>query len=119
MATYRGRRHAGAVFASVGLVIAVVGTLLVAGGSPADACDPPYIVDEETGEFDQEAWDAGVEECAEWVREMEGGTARRAATLIGVGALTAGAAAVWWWRRRRSASSQEPGDPSARSAPRG
>jgi hypothetical protein len=40
--------------------------------SAAVACDPPYIVDEETGEVDEAAWDAGVEECARWVEEMEG-----------------------------------------------
>jgi hypothetical protein len=57
---------------TVAVVVLAFPVLAATWITAAVACDPPYIVDEETGEFDQAAWDAGVEECARWVEEMEG-----------------------------------------------
>jgi hypothetical protein len=93
--------RAGTVGSAAVLVLAVVAALLLVGGSPAAACDPPYIVDEVTGEVDEEAWEAGVEDCAEWVREMEGGTAHRDATILAVVGAAGVAGTVVWLRRRR------------------
>jgi hypothetical protein len=86
-----------------GLAVAwvVAAVLILVWSSQAIACDPPYIVDEETGEFDQAAWDAGVEECARWVEEMEGSpSAADLAAQITTGVVAVGLA-VWWRPRRR------------------
>jgi hypothetical protein len=75
--------------------------LVLAWASPVMACDPPDLVDEETGEFDQAAWDAGVEECARWVEEMEGTpSAADLAAQVLTGVVATGLA-VWWRPKRR------------------
>jgi hypothetical protein len=96
--------------------LSVAGTVAVAGivamavavstALPSWACDPPYVVDEETGEFDQEAWDRGVAECADWVDEMEGRpSAADLAVQLAAGGIIVGFAL--WARPRRS----EPREP--------
>jgi hypothetical protein len=97
-ASFAAASFAAASFAAASFAAAL---LVVAWTGPAMACDPPYIVDEETGEFDQAAWDAGVEECARWVEEMEGSpSAADLAAQILTGLVAMGLA-VWWRPKRR------------------
>jgi hypothetical protein len=92
---------AGRTFRTFVVVWLAVSVLAISWTGAAMACDPPYIVDEETGEFDQDAWDAGVEECARWVEEMEGSPpAADLAAQILTGLVAIGLA-LWWRPKRR------------------
>jgi hypothetical protein len=85
----------------IAVVWLAAASLVVVWTSPALACDPSYIVDEETGEFDQASWDAGVEECARWVEEMEGTPSAADLAAQMLTGLVAAGLAVWWRPERR------------------
>jgi hypothetical protein len=95
-----GHRRIGVLLA-VAVACLAASVLVLAWTSPAIACDPPDIVDEETGELDQAAWDAGVEECARWVEEMEGSPSAADLAAQVLTGLAAVSLAVWWRPKRR------------------